>query len=431
MNLRDIISTANSNMFRSKLRTSLTIVAIFIGAFTLTLTNGLGSGISKYIDKEVGNLGAKDVLIIQGVGDSTGLSADSVKTYNPDKRTQAIGSQGNRTVVVLTDQDLAKIRKIDGIKSVEAVRSAQIDYVSGASGGKYVGSVESYITGANYSLEAGNLTSNTSTRSEIMLPITYLSPLGYADANQAIGKTVHLGVTNALGVQSEVAATVVGVKQKSLAGGSGLSINTALVNQLLKVQNVGLPSASIESFQVANARFDSTLPAAKLTELKARLTAAGYSGTTVEDQIGSFKAVINGIVMVLNGFAIIALLAASFGIINTLLMSVQERTKEIGLMKAMGMSASRIFLLFSGEAVMLGFWGSLIGSAAAIGAGTIINHIVLNTFLKDLVGLQLLSFSFGSVAAIMGIVMGIGFLAGSLPAIRAARQNPIDSLRYE
>jgi putative ABC transport system permease protein len=112
-------------------------------------------------------------------------------------------------------------------------------------------------------------------------------------------------------------------------------------------------------------------------------------------------------------------------------MSVQERTKEIGLMKAMGMGGGKIFLLFSGEAVMLGFWGSLIGSAVAIGIGQIINHFVLTTFLKDLEGLQLLAFSPASVAGIIGIVMGIAFLAGTLPAIRAARQNPIDSLRYE
>jgi len=119
MKIIDIIATANSNMFRSKLRTSLTIIAIFIGAFTLTLTNGLGSGISQYIDKEVGNLGAKDVLIIQGVGESTGLPSDAVKKYNPDKKTVSLESQGNRTITVLTDQDIAKIRKIDGIKSAE------------------------------------------------------------------------------------------------------------------------------------------------------------------------------------------------------------------------------------------------------------------------------------------------------------------------
>ena len=82
-----------------------------------------------------------------------------------------------------------------------------------------------------------------------------------------------------------------------------------------------------------------------------------------------FKTVIDGIVLVLNAFAIIALLAASFGIVNTLFMSVQERTREIGLMKAMGMGNGRVFSLFSIEAAFIGFLGSAIGVVIAMLAG--------------------------------------------------------------
>ena len=85
---------------------------------------------------------------------------------------------------------------------------------------------------------------------------------------------------------------------------------------------------------------------------------------------GMFKTVIDGIVLVLNAFAIIALLAASFGIVNTLLMSVQERTREIGLMKAMGMGSGKVFGLFSLEAAFIGFLGSAIGVGVAMLAGT-------------------------------------------------------------
>jgi putative ABC transport system permease protein len=134
---------------------------------------------------------------------------------------------------------------------------------------------------------------------------------------------------------------------------------------------------------------------------------------------------------VLNAFAVIALVAAGFGIVNTLLMSVQERTREIGLMKAMGMGGGRIYALFSAEAVFIGFLGSLIGAAAAIGVGTAANGLLGASFLADLEGLQVLRFEVLPVATIVAIVMGIAFLAGTLPARRAARQNPIDALRYE
>ncbi|BDZ47265.1 ABC transporter permease [Naasia aerilata] len=149
------------------------------------------------------------------------------------------------------------------------------------------------------------------------------------------------------------------------------------------------------------------------------------------DQLGSFQAVISGIIAVLDAFAVIALLAAGFGIVNTLLMSVQERTREIGLMKAMGMRGSRVFALFSTEAVYIGFLGSAIGSALGILVGVGVSDVLGRTVLKDLTGLQLVAFDPVSVAVVILLVMAIAFLAGTLPAVRAARQNPIDALRYE
>jgi putative ABC transport system permease protein len=431
MRLIDIYTTAGANMFRSKLRTSLTILAIFIGAFTLTLTSGLGAGIESYIDKQVGNLGAKDVLIIQAADKNAGGTSDDPQKYDANKRTASLQDQGNRTITVLTDQDITKIKAISGIKSAEPYQGATIDYVAGTGDGKYVASVAQYLTGAHYSTDAGRVPNNDSATLEAMVPTTYTKSLGFASANDAIGKTVKIGLTNGFGKQSVVSATIVGVQQKSLVDGGTLSLNSALVTELRRVGNEGLPPAATSTFQVATARFDTSLSETQVTALKDKLKDAGYTAKTVEDQIGTFKAVIGGIVAVLNGFAIIALLAASFGIVNTLLMSVQERTKEIGLMKAMGMSSGRIFLLFSFEAILLGFWGSAVGIAVAEVVGRIANHIVSTGFLKDLVGLQLLTFTPGSILAVMGLVIAIAFVAGTLPAYRAARQSPIDSLRYE
>ena len=79
--------------------------------------------------------------------------------------------------------------------------------------------------------------------------------------------------------------------------------------------------------------------------------------------------------LVLNGFAVIALIAAGIGIVNTLFMAVQERTREVGLMKAMGMSSGRVFSLFSLEAVVIGLIGSAIGRAGAIGVGQVVNSV--------------------------------------------------------
>ena len=130
-------------------------------------------------------------------------------------------------------------------------------------------------------------------------------------------------------------------------------------------------------------------------------------------------------------FAAIALFAASFGIINTLYMAVQERTREIGLMKAMGLSNAKVFVTFSLEAIMIGFWGSVLGIGAAMLAGIGINTIAKDSFLGDLTGFTLVQFSLQNIVMIIGIICLISFLAGTLPAVRASKLNPIEALRYE
>ena len=90
-------------------------------------------------------------------------------------------------------------------------------------------------------------------------------------------------------------------------------------------------------------------------EIKDKLEDIGLSAMTIDDIIGSIKTFFDVILTVFKIFGFIALLAAAIGIINTLFMSVQERTREIGLDKALGMSSARVFLSFSIEAISLGF----------------------------------------------------------------------------
>ena len=208
------------------------------------------------------------------------------------------------------------------------------------------------------------------------------------------------------------------------------SANTSLTQALYDRQSVGLPNTR-NDIAAATVRFDPAASETEVLALKDRFADLGYEGQTVEDQIGQFKTVIDAVVLVLNGFAAIALVAAGFGIVNTLLMSVQERTREIGLMKAMGMGGGRVFGLFSFEAVFIGFLGSALGAGAAILCGTLIDSVLSRSVLEGLPGLSLVSFSPSSVAVILAVVMSIAFLAGTLPAYRAAQQDPIESLRYE
>lgn len=431
MRIADIVTTASSNMMRSKVRSILTVLAVFVGALTITLTIGISNGISSYIDEQLGNLGASNVLIIQAQNDlEIGASSSSPKKYDPERTISNTGQFGI-SQAVLTDKDIDAIRNTTGINSVDPNLTVAVDYISSDNTDKYQINVSTFIESAELSLATGNQLDNKSSDHQIVLPISYVEVLGFGSSDDALDKQIVLAITDATGIQHEVNATVVGIQGDTLVNVGGASVNSSLLNKLNELQTSGLPESAKNKYRLATAYVDTNISKQELDEIKSTLGGNGYSAMTVQDQIGTFKEVINAITYVLVFFGAIALLAASLGIINTLFMAVQERTKEIGLMKAVGMSKSKIFLLFSFEAILLGFWGSVMGVLFAVLLGQIANDISAKTFLKDLQGFDLTYFPLPALLVIIFIIMLIAFLAGTLPARRAARQSPIDALRYE
>ncbi|MBN9201432.1 MAG: permease [Microbacterium sp. SCN 70-18] len=430
----DIFGSAISNTFRSKTRTILTILAIFVGAFTLTLTSGLGTGINAYIDDTVTSIGASDVMTVtKAEGGATGVAADGPVEYNPDAIASGQPGPPGSTVVALSPADLETLAGIEGVVDVEPTRSISVDYIQAGEGTKYVIGVGNLIAGQTIPLDAGAEPDEGTADLQLVLPVSFVEPMGLGDADSAIGQSVTIAITDAERVQHLIDATVVGVAEEGLASPAGASLvpNTALSDELFDTQNIGVPTDQAERYAQASVFFDPAATEADISALKDRLADEGFTASTVADQLGMFKTVIDGIVLVLNAFAIIALLAASFGIVNTLFMSVQERTREIGLMKAMGMGNGRVFSLFSIEAAFIGFLGSAIGVVIAMLAGSAISSVLSGSLLADLPGLTLIAFDPVAIAAIIVIVMAIAFLAGTLPAARAARADPVDSLRYE
>ncbi|GAB2495772.1 ABC transporter permease [Promicromonospora xylanilytica] len=426
MKATDVVTTAFRNSFRSRLRTSLTVLAIFIGAFTLSLTNGLGTGVNRYLDDTVASVGVEDVMTVTKTDEEA--PTDGPAEYDPDQ-VEADGPPGT-TAVALSDDDIDTIADIDGVRSVEPVKQVATDYVQYDGGDKYQLSVSQFVPGMKAELASGQQVDLDADEPQLVLPESHLEPLGLGGAQDAVGQTVLLAVTDGTGTQVTTDATIVGVAEPGVISMGGAIPNEVLVETLFDLQTTGASEAASTRYGQASVWFDATAGAGEAQALQDRLEDAGYTGSTLEDQLGTFTAVIDGIVLVLNGFAVIALVAAGIGIINTLFMAVQERTREVGLMKAMGLSSGRVFSLFSIEAVVIGLVGSALGVLGAVGAGLLVNGFS-GTLLADLPGLTLVAFDPVTVATVVLAVMGIAFLAGTLPALRAARQDPISSLRYE
>jgi putative ABC transport system permease protein len=424
MNLLDLLRTAVGNTFRSKLRTTLTVIAIFIGAFTITLTSAIGTGVSNYIDGQVASIGDSGSLTVTKAVEQSTDSGPA--KYDPDASTQSV-NRGPASFGYLSQADVDAVRGTAGIRSVRPAVALNPKYAEHGDGGKYVVTLSANAGELRADLAAGKQLDDDSRANQVILPTDDLRDLGLGSATAAVGKQLTFAVDDYQGTEHTVTATVVGVQNTSLFGG-GAGANAALTDAMQAAQETGKPASIATSYASATATLDD---GASVTTVKDRLSEDGYTGQTIQDQLGQFQTVINGIVGVLNAFAVIALVAAGFGIVNTLLMSVQERTREIGLMKAMGMSGGKVYTLFSLEAVFIGFLGSAIGAGAAIGVGTVVSDVLAGSVLKDLPGLHILQFAPSSVVTVVLVVMLIAFLAGTLPARRAARQNPIEALRYE
>jgi putative ABC transport system permease protein len=429
----DLIGSAISNTFRSKTRTILTILSIFIGAFTLTITSGLGTGINAYIADTVSGVGASDAMTVTKTEeDAAGsfVSSGEPREYDPDAVSTGIPGM---SVTALTPDDVTTIEGVDGVERVDPQRNITPDFIQFGDGTPFVASVGSLVAGQTTVLADGAEPDNATTSLEVALPQAYVEPLGFDSDADAIGQTVTIGITDAVRTSHLVEATVVGITEEALASpnGSSILINQAMTDALFDAQSAGIPADEADRYSSVSVWFDPDATDEEIDALKDRLADVGFTGVTIADQLGMITTVIDGIVLVLNAFAILALLAAAFGIVNTLYMSVQERTREIGLMKAMGMGSGKVFGMFSLEATFIGFLGSAIGALIAIIAGTALSGALAETLLADLPGLTLIAFDPVSVASIILLVMAIAFLAGTLPAARAAKADPVDSLRYE
>ena len=127
MKITDMLTTAVGNTLRSKTRTTLTVLAIFIGAFTLTITSAIGTGVSDYIDNQIGAFGAKDVLTITKASEET-AQQEGPAEYDPDAG--IVGADLTQfETEPLTEVDLDAIRRVDGILDVSAVRQVNPRYI--------------------------------------------------------------------------------------------------------------------------------------------------------------------------------------------------------------------------------------------------------------------------------------------------------------
>ena len=434
MRLTDIIKRANHNLWRNRSRTILTTLAITVGSLTIMLTVGINAGVNGYIDKQVESTGGNDIIEVMPKGIADRMS--SMMTLGATEVQEYRSNQGQSQQVSLTDRDLAGIKRLKGVKLAKLSDLLYPSYITRDRGEakKYKLTVGPLAASSiKLDLAAGRSVRIDGSEAEAILPDRYLEPLGFSSAKQAIGQVVRVGVPHRLGGQiDEVKIRIAGVQNQSIVGFGRVFLNDAAGRLIRSVYLTGMPEALRSQHGLIIIQVKPGYESKeKLAQIKQELTNMGYSSISEDDYISSIKLFFNAITVILTIFGVIALITASIGIVNTLLMSVQERTREIGLMKAMGLSSGRIFALFSLEAVSLGFWGGMLAAGLAVVIKQTVNPWAGRNFLSGLPGFNLIELNPLYVGAIVVIVMVVAFLAGTLPAKRATKQDPIQALRYE
>ena len=424
MRIPDYITTAQTNLLRTKLRTFLTVLAFVIGTFTLAMTTAFSQGLRSYIDTQIAAYGTPNMVMVGLSSNKTQSSSSGVPYYQDGRQTSQSSREGKATYT-MNSQDLAKVKAAPNVKAAYPDFSVPIDYIQYGSQPKYTIGASSAFPGISTTLSAGQYPTSEQANG-LVLPYPYVEALGFQNASDLLGKTVTLHITNQISHASKDYPMVVTGVLPDTAHTPGAALAYQTMSDMVQFEG-----GSTDKFPDIVAVTNDNPTKTMRTQISNALQKDGYTTQTYDDLLNNFSKPLSIVTYGLDGFALIALLAATIGIVNTLLMSVLERTQEIGLLKALGMRRRGITFVYLVEAASIGFWGGVVGVVGANLLGMVLNPVLRNTLFKGIGKAHLLSYPLPYMAAIIGGAMVIGLLAGTLPAIRAGKLDPIEALRRE
>lgn len=457
MRIFDITKRSGRNLRQAKARTLLTSLAIGVGAFALTLTLAASNGAKQFVNKIVSdNFDPAELIVTRD--DSIFGKADPSKPKEYDNTFGLAEGRGGGSVLIrrLTDDDITMLKNTKGVESVREGFTVTLQYVTRPGQKKYIGTVVAFNPAQNPELLAGKLVKPLQPGT-ILLPEGYINSLGFKNAEDAIGKEIDFSIrkpineaavqralTQASGIDSlkiqefnqqnqELKKfSIAGVLKKPTTSQPGTELYMFIGQDDAKVLNDLSTKDTVDyrKYTYAYVRISGGSDKAVLRDAQNRLKSAGFTTQSVEDTqkfLTQIISVLNGIV---SAFGAIAVIASVFGVINTMYISVLQRTREIGLMKALGMPKGDIGSLFLFEAAWIGFLGGALGSIAAFVTGTLLNPWI-TTKLDLGSGQKLLIFKLPQIVVLIVALMIIAMAAGLLPARKASKLDPIEALRTE
>ncbi len=390
---------------RNKMRSSLTALGIIIGVASVVAMVAVGNGAQARIESQVSALGQNLLTVFAGSRRSGGVNS----------------GLGSASTITLADADAIGREVADVVAASPEVSSSAQAIANGRNWSTtIVGESPDYLKIRDWKLASGTMFAERDIRTSAKVAV-----IGSKTANELFGPLDPVG--QALRIKN-IPFVIIGLLQSKGAGMGGQNQDDRIIipyTTAMKritgekyLRSVNLQIVSAARMEVAQQQITSLL------RQRHRLTADReddfniFNQKEIADTVSSISKIIT---LLLGAIASISLLVGGIGIMNIMLVSVTERTREIGIRIAVGAQPSAIKLQFLIEAITLSLFGGLIGVLVGLGASKLV-AIIAN--FKPVV-------STSSIILAFGVSFAIGVFFGFYPARKAAALNPIDALRYE
>ena len=399
------IKMALDGMISNKLRTFLTLLGIIIGVGAVIAMVSLGFGVKENIKNNISKLGSKLLEINAGARTATGA--------------RLAAGEGAK----LTYEDAeAIVKQVDGVARMSASVNKSYQLVAGNQNwtSRVEGTTPSNFDIQSLEVEDGRIFHNKdlNSRSRVAVIGSTVAESLFPEG-EPVGKMMRI---------NKAPFQIIGVLKSKGQSGMGQDQDDVVYIPLTTAQNrmMGITYVQRVTLQAENENVinDVQAEAEQVLRNRHKIKAGNYDDFTVRNMAAIMETMMetaNSITMLLGCIAAISLLVGGIGIMNIMLVSVTERTREIGIRKALGATYNNILLQFLLEAMVIGIVGGGLGVVLGVGASFAISHFAgWNTVI-----------SLWAIIIAVVFSIGIGLFFGIYPARKAALLDPIDALRYE